>query len=148
MIEKPPQIKRYFGVRLLSVLLKALAVMAVIVTVGAVGYVAVDFFGLPVAIRVNARNNGLYQIINLMLGLALTGGFIALAFYVMAQMLDLLTEINTNLRALARRENVQTVRDDGLSSANMQVMHEIRQLSAAVERQERLLRLQGRETPQ
>ena len=101
---KPVKVKRYYGLRLMSIVYKALAIVTVLIAIGAVGYISIDFFNIPYSIRANARTNGLSEVINLMLGIGIGGVLLAFTFFALSQVLDVLVSISDNLRAMARKD--------------------------------------------
>jgi hypothetical protein len=147
MNNQPVKVKRYYGLRLMSIVYKALAVMTVLAAIGAVGYISIDFFNIPYSLRANARINGLYEVINIMLTIGIGGGLLAFILYTLSQVLDVLVSMGDNLRAMARKDELQLSSDTGLQSSNLQIAHELEQLKNAVEQQNRLLRLQVASQP-
>lgn len=145
--QQPLKIKRYYGLRLMSVIYKALAVMTVLAAIGAVGYISIDFFNIPYALRANVRTNGLYEVINIMLAIGVGSGLLAFILYTLSQVLDVLVSMGDNLRAMARKDELQLSSDTGLQSSNLQIAHELEQLKNAIEQQNRLLRLQVSSQP-
>jgi predicted Co/Zn/Cd cation transporter (cation efflux family) len=147
MINPPIKVKRYYGLRVISTFYKLLAVLTIVICIGAIGYLAVQFFSLDPSIRPNALKYGYGEWAVQALEIAIGGGLIALTFFVLAQVLDVLVSINNNVRALAHRDQIQLASDSGLNSSNLQIAHEIEELRTAIEQQSRLLRLQTSQTP-
>jgi len=145
MTEKQPvKVGRFYGVRLLSLVLKVLTIITVLVTVGALGYAAIEYAGLPVQIRTaNYRQTGLWQLYNYMIGLVVTGGLTSLVLYGVSQILDVLLSISDSIRALARGDELQLSSDKGLHSSNLKLAHELEELKTIIGQQNRLLRLQS-----
>lgn len=141
--QEPVKIKHYFGLRLISLFYKLLAVLTILICIGAIGYLAVQFLSLDPSLRPNALQYGYGEWAIQALEIAIVGGLLALTFFVIAQVLDVLVSINNNLRALAHRDQIQLASDSGLHSSNLQIAHEIEELRTAVEQQSRLLRLQS-----
>lgn len=144
---EPVKIKRYYGLRIISLFYKMLAILTVLVIVGAIGFIGVQFFSFPDYIRVNSMTNGLGVMIGQMLGILMGGGLLALTFFVLAQSLDVLVSINNNLRNLAHRDEIQLASDSGLHASNLQIAHDLQELKTAIEQQGRLIRLQSSQLP-
>lgn len=140
--ESPVKVKRFFGVRMLSLVFKVSAFAALLLTVGALGYALVEFIGLPLHMKTgNPRETGVWALFNYMVGIIAVGGISALFFYTIALVLEMLLSLNESLHALARRDTAQLASDKGLHSSNLELAHRIEKLTEAVGRQERLTRL-------
>jgi hypothetical protein len=93
------KIKRYYGLRLVSLIYKVLAMLASIFIVSAVAFITIEILNTPMGLRTFQRSlDWLIQFASLFIG----GGLLALTFYVLAQLVDIQVEQTNHLRHIAK----------------------------------------------
>lgn len=101
------KIQRYYGLQLIAAIYKILAFLTVILSIGSLGFVGIQFFNLPDYVRMNVLKPD-YQIgffVYQMLAIIIGGGLLALTFFVIAQVIGLQLAMNDKLRLLVEQSH-------------------------------------------
>lgn len=134
---------RYYGLRFISAIYKALCIITVLVVLGGLGYLTISAMTSPTG---DAQDFNWWLPRAAALGLG--GGFLALTMYVVTQVVDVLLSINDGLRNLAGNNESRLSSDKGMHASNLSVADEVKQLKIAVQDQNRLQRLQIQQVEQ
>lgn len=94
--KQPVKLSRYYGLRIVSIICKALALIIVLAIIGGAGYMSLPVFTLPLEQGYDYQ----WWLRNVLI-LVITGGLLAFTFFVLSQIMDVQIEMNEKLRLLA-----------------------------------------------
>lgn len=131
--EEPIKIRPYYGLRLASLIYKVLAVLTVIVVLGALGYISIAAVNSPLPDNVD------FQIWAQQAPGLLIVGLLSFTFFVLAQIIDVQMGMNEKLRQMLK-QNQEIHRSVEIASKLMVTQSE--HISKSLQLQARLVRLQ------
>lgn len=133
------RIDRYYGLRFVSTLYKLLAVLTVLIVLGAMGYLGAQYLGIPYSARVNFPTASDFGVP--MLSILIGGGLLALTLYVLSQLIEIQLAMNNKMRQLVDHFQRQETAFSQLEGMNRQMAEIAERLQTAAPLMERKARL-------